>query len=94
MQIKKETVIFVQTSSGETINIGNTVVFNFDDKCCVGVYMGLSDRGALKFKGKIADTDVTYHVMPRSIKEIYKADVTVHQGVTSGFMNKPESEEE
>lgn len=44
MQIKKETVIFVQTSSGETINIGNTVVFNFDDKCCVGVYMGLSDR--------------------------------------------------
>ena len=94
MQIKKETVIFVQTSSGETINIGNTVVFNFDDKCCVGVYMGLSDRGALKFKGKIADTDVTYHVMPRSIKEIYKADVTVHQGITSGFMNKPESEEE
>lgn len=94
MQIKKETVIFVQTSSGETINIGNTVVFNFNDKCCVGVYMGLSDRGALKFKGKIADTDVTYHVMPRSIKEIYKADVTVHQGITSGFMNKPESEEE
>lgn len=41
-----------------------------------------------------ADTDVTYHVMPRSIKEIYKADVTVHQGVASGFMNKPESEEE
>lgn len=26
MQIKKETVIFVQTSSGETINIGNTGV--------------------------------------------------------------------
>lgn len=66
MQIKKETVIFVQTSSGETINAGDTVIFNFDEKCCVGVYMGLSDRGALKFKGKIADTDVTYHVMPRS----------------------------
>lgn len=93
MQIKKETVIFVQTSSGETINIGNTVVFNFDDKCCVGVYLGFSDRGALKFKGKIADTDVTFHVMPRSIKEIYKADVTVHQGVASGFMNEPESDE-
>lgn len=56
--------------------------------------MGLSDRGALKFKGKIADTDVTFHVMPRSIKEIYKADVTVHQGVASGFMNEPESKEE
>jgi len=94
MQIKKETVISVLTTSGETINAGDTVIFNFDDKCCVGVYLGLSDRGALKFKGKIADTDVTYHVMPRSIKEIYKADVTVHQGVTSGFMNEPESEEE
>lgn len=48
---------------------------------------------SLNIKGKIADTDVTFHVMPRSIKEIYKADVTVHQGVTSGFMNEPESEE-
>ena len=74
MQIKKETVISVLTTSGETINAGDTVIFNFDDKCCVGVYLGLSDRGALKFKGKIADTDVTFHVMPRSIKEIYKAD--------------------
>lgn len=93
MQIKKETVISVLTTDGETINVGDTVVFNFEDKCCVGVYMGLSDRGALKFKGKIADTDVTYHVMPKSIKEIYKADVTVHQGVESGFMNELESEE-
>ena len=92
MQIKKETVISVLTTSGEVINAGDTVVFNFEDKCCV--YLGLSDRGALKFKGKIADTDVTFHVMPRSIKEIYKADVTVHQGVASGFMNEPESEEE
>lgn len=61
MQIKKETVISVLTTSGETINAGDTVIFNFDDKCCVGVYLGLSDRGALKFKGKIADTDVTYN---------------------------------
>lgn len=94
MQIKKETVISVLTTSGEVINAGDTVIFNFDEKCCVGVYMGLSDRGALKFKGKIADTDVIYHVMPRSIKEIYNADVTVHQGVACGFMNKPEREEE
>lgn len=81
MQIKKETVISVLTTSGETINAGDTVIFNFDDKCCVGVYLGLSDRGALKFKGKIADTDVTFHVMPRSIKEIYKADVKPDNGV-------------
>ena len=44
MQIKKETVISVLTTNGETINVGDTVIFNFDDKCCVGVYLGLSDR--------------------------------------------------
>ena len=55
MQIKKETVISVLTTSGEVINAGDTVVFNFEDKCCVGVYLGLSDRGALKFKGKICE---------------------------------------
>ena len=32
MQIKKETVISVLTTSGETINAGDTVIFNFDDK--------------------------------------------------------------
>lgn len=93
MQIKKETVTFVMTTSGETINVGDTVIFNFDDKCCVGVYLGLSDRGALKFKGKIAYTDVTFHVMPRSIKEIYKADVKVKNDEFGKFMNDPESEE-
>ena len=92
MQIKKETVISILTASGEVINAGDTVIFNFDYKCCVGVYLGLSDRGALKFKGKIAGTDVTFHVMPKSIKEIYKADVKVHC-VSNGFMNEPESEE-
>lgn len=91
MQIKKETVISVLTTNGETINVGDTVVFNAEGKCYTGVYMGLSDRGALKLKGKISGTDVTWNVMPKSIKEICKADVTVHQG---GFMIKPESEEE
>lgn len=91
MKIKKETVISVLTTRGETINAGDTVIFNFDEKCCVGIYLGLLDRGALKFKGKISGTDVTWNVMPKSIKEIYKADVTVHQ---EGFMIKPESEEE
>lgn len=33
MQIKKETVISVLTTSGETINAGDTVVFNAEGKC-------------------------------------------------------------
>lgn len=92
MKIKKETVISVLTTSGETINAGDTVIFNFDDKCCVGVYLGLSDRGALKFKGKISGTDVTWNVMPKSIKEICKDDVKVKNDEFGKFMNEPESE--
>jgi hypothetical protein len=68
MQIKKETVISVLTTSGETINAGDTVVFNAEGKCYTGVYMGLTDRGALKFKGKIAGTDVTWNVMLRVLR--------------------------
>lgn len=93
MQIKKETVISVLTTNGETINVGDTVIFNFDDKCCVGVYLGLSDLGALKFKGKISGTNVTWNVMPKSIKEICKADVKVKNDEFGKFMNEPESEE-
>lgn len=93
MQIKKETVISVLTTRGETIRVGDTVVFNAEGKCYTGVYMGLTDRGALKFKGKIAGTDVTWNVMPKSIKEIYKADVEVKNDEFGKFMNEPESEE-
>lgn len=32
MQIKKETVISVLTTNGETINVGDTVVFNAEGK--------------------------------------------------------------
>ena len=55
--------------------------------------MGLTDRGTLKFKGKISGTDVTWNVMPKSIKEIYKADVKVKNDEFGKFMNEPESEE-
>ena len=54
--------------------------------------MGLTDRGALKFKGKISGTDVTWNVMPKSIMEICKADVKVKNDEFGKFMNEPESE--
>lgn len=54
---------------------------------------GSDRRGTLKFKGKISGTDVTWNVMPKSIKEIYKADVKVKNDEFGKFMNEPESEE-
>ena len=93
MLIKKDMVITVMATDGSKINYGDTVVFNAEGKCYTGVYIGLTDRGALKFRGKIAGTDVTWNVMPKSIKEIYKADVKVHDDEFCKAMNKPESEE-
>ena len=91
MELKKETTVSALTTDGRKIEPGDTVVFNFDNRCCTGVYLGLSDKSVLRFRGKIAGTDVTFNVMPRSIKEIYLAEVKVD----AGFMNPPaESESE
>lgn len=41
------------------------------------------------FDSKIVGTGVRFHIMPRSIKEIYKAEVKVD----IGFMNPPAEKE-
>ncbi len=78
MIIEKKTTISPMTTDGEVICPGDTVIFNADGRCHAGVYVEITKRGAMKFKGKIAGTDVTFNVMPNSIKEIYKADVKVN----------------
>lgn len=68
---------------------GDTVVFNLEDRCCTGVFMGIGKKGALMFDSKIVGTGVRFHIMPKSIKEIYKAEVKVDMG----FMNPPAEKE-
>lgn len=41
------------------------------------------------FDSKIVGTGVRFHIMPRSIKEIYKVEVKVDKG----FMNLPTEKE-
>lgn len=89
MELKKETTISVLTTDGKKIGVGDTVVFNLEDRCCAGVYLGIGKKGALMFQSKIVGTNVRFHVMPRSIKEIYLADVKVD----TGFMNPPAEKE-
>lgn len=89
MELVKETTISVMTTDGKKIEMGDTVVFNLEDRCCAGVYKGISKKGALMFDSKIVGTGVRFHIMPRSIKEIYKAEVKVDMG----FMN-PSTEKE
>ncbi len=89
MELVKETTISVMTTDGKKVEIGDTVAFNTEDRCCAGVFMGISKKGALMFNSKIVGTDVRFHIMPRSIKEIYKAEVKVD----TGFMNPPAEKE-
>lgn len=89
MELVKETTISVMTTDGKKIERGDTVAFNLEDRCCTGVFMGIGKKGALMFDSKIVGTGVRFHIMPRSIKEIYRAEVKVDMG----FMNPPAEKE-
>lgn len=92
MELVKETTISVMTTDGKKIERGDTVVFNLEDRCCTGVFMGISKKGVLMFNSKIFGTGVRFHIMPRCIKEIYMADVKIDTEFTNPPAEK-ESEE-
>lgn len=75
MEIKRETTVMVLTTDGKEIHKGDYVVFNASGRCHAGYFAGISKKGALIFKSVIFDTDVTFHVMPKCIETIYKADI-------------------
>lgn len=83
MEIKKITQQIVETTDGKEIHIDDVVVFNTTGGCFVGTYQGISKKGALMFGGVIANSIVTFNVMPKSISAIYLADIKVETPQTS-----------
>jgi predicted nucleotide-binding protein (sugar kinase/HSP70/actin superfamily) len=83
MEIKKITQQIVETTDGKEIHIDDVVVFNTTGGCFVGTYQGISKKGALMFDGVIANSLVTFNVMPKSISAIYLADIKVETPQTS-----------
>lgn len=77
MEIKKITQQIVETTDGKEIHIDDVVVFNTTGGCFVGTYQGISKKGALMLDGVIANSLVTFNVMPKSISAIYLADIKV-----------------
>lgn len=77
MEIKKETTIIPMTTDNKPLHEGDKVVFTAEDKCFCGKFLGISKKGAVMFEGIIAGEKVTFNVMPRSIKHIYLAEITV-----------------
>ena len=91
MVIERITTVSPKTTDGQVIEKGDTVVFNADGKCFAGVYMGMSQRGAMRFKGKIVGASVDFNIMPKSIESIYKGEVNVKTGFP---MNPPVESED
>lgn len=81
MEIKKETTIIPMTTDGKPLHEGDKVVFTAEGKCFCGKFLGISSRGAVMFDGIIADEKVRFNIMPRSIKSIYLAHITVNREV-------------
>lgn len=80
MQIKKETKIYVETTDGKEMLVNNRYVFSIADKSYIGIYKGVNNRGALRFKNVLSQADVTFNVMPNSIDACYVANVIVGKG--------------
>lgn len=75
IKIEKETMIFLSDNNGRAIELGDDLVFSTNDgKVMCGTYKGIANRGALKFVGWNELENVEFHVMPKSIKDIYHFD--------------------
>lgn len=81
MEIKKETTIIPMTTDGKPLHEGDKVVFSAEGKCFCGKFLGISARGAVRFECIISGGPATFNVMPRSIKSIYLAQITVNREV-------------
>lgn len=66
MEIKTEVNKRIFSSENEEVKAGMLCEFTVDDKSLIGIYEGITKRGALKFQNTI-NTDVFYNVMPSSI---------------------------
>ena len=77
MEIKKETKIIPMTTDGKPLHEGDKVVFSAEGRCFCGKFLGISKRGAVMVECIIAGEKPTFNVMPRSIKHIYMAQITV-----------------
>lgn len=81
MQIKKITTINVMDDNNEVMEIGETYALDVNEgKCYIGVYNGLTQRGALKFESIVSGALVQFTVMSSVIKGIKKVFVQIENG--------------
>lgn len=90
MKINKITDVLVYATDGTQLEVGDTVIFNTNEgKCYTGAFNGINKRGAVEFMDLISHN--YYGVMPKTIKEIYKANVELANLPFGGVVDDKES---
>ena len=74
MEKNTKTTVTLVADDKETIEVGDLLIFQVDNKICIGHFQGIAKRGALMFRG-IGQLSKNYNIMPKSIKSIYHYDV-------------------
>lgn len=75
MEITRVTKVYLTTTDGHEMVVGNRYVFSDGEKSCIGEYIGISKRGAVEFENVLDGTK--FAVMPKSIKSCYKSNVII-----------------
>lgn len=81
MEIKKEITVNPMTTDGKVLENGDEVVFIAEGRGFAGIYLGINKRGAVMFSTFFGDEPITFNVMPRSITDIYKAEINVEDSM-------------
>lgn len=77
MEIRKTTTVVAIESNGDAMEIGKTYAFDVEEgNCRIGVFQGLTKRGALAFESIVSGSLVTFNVMPKSVLKIKKVEVS------------------
>lgn len=72
LSIKKEVKTVLTDTTGKEISVGDVLTFaTTDNRCMMGEFRGIANRGALIFQGVGLLEEEEFHVMPKSIKKIF-----------------------
>lgn len=71
METIKKQIVLVNDSNGDLVEIGTKVIMLVDGKVLAGIFNGVTKRGSWSFNGIANFSDVTYNILPKSIKAMY-----------------------
>lgn len=89
MQLKKIMTVEAETTDGKKMVVGEDYIIVIADRSLCGAYQGISKKGALIFDVPLKNEDISFNIMPSSIRKIFEATIEVKQA----YMNPPKQEE-